>query len=85
MNGAGCNELLEACTSPTTLPSRLDRESFHSTRVADESFCLRFGHGFVLVFWGGGNSQVNGKYGTWIGAANQGDGLTTGGRCHSGH
>ena len=81
MNGAGCNELLEACTSPTTLPGRLDRESFHSTRVADDTFGLPLGHGFGVVFWGGGDSQINGRYRTWIGAANQGDSPTTDGRC----
>jgi hypothetical protein len=51
MNGTQRNELLEACTSPTTLPGRLDRESFHSTRVADDTFCLHLGHGFGVVFW----------------------------------
>ena len=78
MNGAGCSELLEVCTASTTMPDRLDREPFHSTRVADDTFCLRLGHGFGVVFLDGGDSQVSGRY--RIGGAKQGDGPTTGGR-----
>jgi hypothetical protein len=46
MDGAGSNELLEAAT---TLPAYLDRESFHSTPVADDTYCLRPGRGFGAV------------------------------------